>query len=51
MYISGEYKGRKFLIDFGNILFCVGIQKIFFCDLLFDLEEKIVNIFCDWIVL
>lgn len=49
-YTSGEHKGRKFSIDPGNILFCVGIQKIFFCDSLLDPEEKTANIPCDWTV-
>lgn len=48
-YTSGEYKGRNFAIDPGNILFCVGIWRIFFGDSLLDPEEETANITCDWI--
>ena len=49
-YTSDEHKGRKFTIDPGNILFCVGIWRIFFCDSLLDPEEEPANVTCDWIV-
>lgn len=48
---SDEHKGRKFMIDPGNILFCVGILRIFFCDSLLHPEGELANVTCDWIVL